>query len=187
MSESKESKLDQVIHALISNLLIRDISQINVSQLAKDSGVSRGWIYKYLGNNIDEIARLCFQDYTLSFAMFKDIKCYNTKEELITALKSFSRRMINSIEKRPDTIKLYWQYRFRTNFISDVIKNTEAQYLDFLSHNICDCLKIPFDKAVCKAQMIHSMRMGAITSILETNPHNQDLLNELDLLIDKLL
>ena len=135
--ESKESKLDQVIHALISNLLIRDISQINVSQLAKDSGVSRGWIYKYLGNNIDEIARLCFQDYTLSFAMFKDIKCYNTKEELITALKSFSRRMINSIEKRPDTIKLYWQYRFRTNFISDVVITSYSIHYTKLYDQFC--------------------------------------------------
>ena len=64
---SKEGRYQKVASAVVTILLARGPRAVTVSAVARRAGVSRPWIYKYFGSNVDEMLAFTASSYGGAF------------------------------------------------------------------------------------------------------------------------
>ena len=67
IDSSKKLKYQIIIEVCFKLVGSFGADKITISQISKESQISRGWIYKYIGNNVEEVLKFSLEEYAKDF------------------------------------------------------------------------------------------------------------------------
>ena len=185
MDSSKNLKYQLIIEVCFSLVADFGAKKVTISQVSKRSGISRGWIYKYIGKNIDEVLKYSLNEYAKDFSNISGLKIYEDENDLISYIGDYSLEMIDRIQKKPSILKLYFTEHDSDNMIGEIIRDVERISVDILAASIEKCFNLSYDSARLRAEKIIFMRMGALMlffskkKFLKTSGWEERFLNDL--------
>lgn len=179
--DSKDEKFKVIIDTVFKLVDDYGFDNITISLVASYSGVSRGWIYKYIANDIEGVLRFALKEYASEFARFSDLVKYSDKEKLKNSIIDFSKDMFQRLKKDPSIIKIYFSHYLSQNIIGEVIREIDQKYLVLLSENIKQSYGFSEVESLVKARLFHSMRMGALLNLV-ANRNDEELASEKEFL-----
>lgn len=185
--ESKEEKYDKIIQTAFGLSGRHGVENISISMLARESGVSRGWIYKYIASDIEGVLQFCLKAYADEFARFADLREHESPEELKSSLLSFSEALADRVAQDSLVLEIYFGNISSQNLIGRVVREADERYLQHLSANISRSYKCDKEIALSKARLFHSMRMGGLLLFDESDQSlKKDYLKSLSSILDGL-
>jgi AcrR family transcriptional regulator len=185
MDSSKNLKYQNIIEVCFRLVADFGAEKITISQVSKRSGISRGWIYKYIGKNIDEVLKYSLNEYAKDFSNISGLKIYEDENDLISYIGNYSLEMIDRIQKKPSILKLYFTEHDSDNMIGEIIRDVEKISIDILAVSIEKSFNLNYESAKLKAEKIIFMRMGALMlffskkKFLKTSGWEERFLNDL--------
>jgi AcrR family transcriptional regulator len=129
------------------------------SKVARKAGVSRAWIYEYIGSEKSALIEHAAEVFASHFARTK-LDLPKTKAELEERLKEGVDFLLTSAEISPVVIKLYYRLRGTANPIGRVIQKYEKQWLMGATQTAIDVLNLPVEQAGLVAELLLTVRMG---------------------------
>ena len=175
MDSSKNLKYQNIIEVCFKLVGSFGADKITISQISKASGISRGWIYKYIGKNVDEVLRFSLEEYAKDFSNISGLKIYNNEEDLILYIENYTLEMIKKIEQRPSIIKLYFTEHDSENMIGKIIRDVENKSVDILTTSISKCFHLDLETSRLRAEKVIFMRMGALMLYFSKKKFSKDL------------
>ena len=105
----KEEKYEAVGLNIIRAVLDFKEPKINIQKIAKESGVSRSWIYKYFGSSREEVIDMAIQCLAPIFVkLSKNRAKPKTKIEWVEVYVEYLEETLHEISKYPELIKYYY-------------------------------------------------------------------------------
>ena len=162
MDSSKNIKYQTIIDVCFSLISQYGFDKITISQVSKKSQISRGWIYKYIGKNIEEVLKFSLVEYAKDFSNTSSLKVYDDKNKLLSYIGDYTLMMIDRIERKPSILKLYFSEHDSDNIIGNVIREVEEESIQTLSASIQNCFDLDKESSRIRAEKIIFTRMGAL-------------------------
>ncbi len=166
----KGNKFDQAARTAIEMLAMFGMERITISALARKSGVSRPWIYKYIGSDPGAIVDLAIKSMGEAFTELnrpafeaKDFDAWNTEVALGT------RALFEDVRRIPALVQIYWRYHETDTSIGKHIREIEGRYLARFAESSAGALKISHSKASELGRLISLLRMGAAAQDFESS------------------
>lgn len=180
---SKEQKFDEVFEAVLSILNSHSgLAGVNHSALARISGVSRPWIYKYIGNSKEEIIRKTSEHYLKE--LFRNRRNHNSDsvEDLKKIIRDDSLHFLQQAQLHPRLIPLVFVYFESLGPIGSIVRETFNFHSGKLAKDIEKTLKISKSDSELMAELFSVLRLGlAFFLVRGTKTKSKSALNLNDL------
>lgn len=124
----KAEKAVSLYETILMSCAEKDISDIRISAISRRSKISRGWIYKYHGSNIEDLIHDAAKYFGELFSEISVIENVANKNEWIQSQMDGLRQLEVDARKYPWIIKIYFKYKGTSNSIGRAIKNVESRY-----------------------------------------------------------
>jgi len=157
---SKEERFERVTQAVVTSLLSDGLGGLRHATLARRSGVSRQWIYKYLGRDHEDILEHAARTVAEAFVGFEIRFNGETLEEWREWLAEGTRQGLLDSERDPWVMRLYFQYRHELGRIGEAIRHIDQRYLDKFLENMPASLRRNRTQARQFALVFNAGRMG---------------------------
>lgn len=156
---NKEQKQLAVSKAVLEIIEKDGLLGVTHSKISRKSGVSRAWIYEYIGKDKSSLIEFAAENLASDFSRI-GLEVPRTKAELENTLNEGIQFLFESAEQDPSLIKLYYRFRGTKNPIGDVIKKYEKQWQDKASKAVSTLLDLPLEEASLLAEFIMTLRLG---------------------------
>lgn len=163
MSASRNTKEDKQLAVSVAILEVIEregLLGVTHSKVSRRSGVSRAWIYEYIGKEKSALIEFAAEVLASHFARAQMMDLPKTKAELERQLKEGTDFLFDSIELSPVIIKLYFRFRGTENPIGLVIEKHENQWLSGAAKTAMEVLHLPEEQAVIVSELILTLRLG---------------------------
>lgn len=175
MCNSKSEKFKSIVDTCFSLVSKHGIDAVTISLVSKYSGVSRGWIYKYAGENIEEVLKFSLNEYANEFSNLSGLKIYSNENELIQYISDYTLKMIKNIERSPSILTMYFSEHDNDNMIGQIIRDVEGKSISILAKSIKNCFNLDLFDATLLAEKIIFMRMGNLMLFFSKRKFAYDL------------
>jgi AcrR family transcriptional regulator len=156
---SKEEKQRAISMATLEVIDKEGITGITYSKVARKSGVSRAWIYEYVGKDKKALIEFAADVLASHFSRAR-LEIPKTKEELENQLKDAVDFLFESTIENPVLIKIYFRFRGTDNPLGEIIKKYEKHWLDSATKSGVNIFELPQDQAQLLAEILLTLRLG---------------------------
>lgn len=156
----KAAKFQKVAEAIFRVLLQRGPNELSHSQISAQSGVSRAWLYKYIGKSREELAQFSLDLIGKQFARMENLLNQHDPDETTLSLTHGTLRMIEDSGSQPEVMQLYYRYAGTQSVVGEKIREIEETYIKNLILRLERNYKIPPQTAKTTAHVLHAIRMG---------------------------
>jgi len=158
---SKELKYNAVYAAVLEILNYRSgLSGLNHSVLSRESGVTRSWIYKYVGKTKEEIIKRTSEHYVHELYRDRKLTPLSTIKELRKYIREDSLSFLKQAQKHPQLIPLIFIYYDSIGPIGEIVRESFKIYSNRLSSDIQKLLEISKTDAELISELISMTRVG---------------------------
>jgi AcrR family transcriptional regulator len=161
-ARSTNSKKEKQMAVSIATLQIIEkdgLSGVTHSKVARKSGVSRAWIYEYIGK--DKNAFIEFAADTIAAHLARiTIDLPSDRKVLESQVKEGVQFLFNSVMNDPVFIKIYFRFRGTPNPIGDVIEKYENEWLKMAKVSAVKLIGASPKQAAMIADLVLVMRLG---------------------------
>lgn len=159
-SNKKEAKMLSVAQATLQLLGQGGVDAVSFSRIARSSGVSRAWLYKYIGNSDEKLIEFSVDLFGSYFARL-DEPVGGGSSRLWTrqVIDRFSALLETSL-KYPVVLNIYFRYQATPTLLGQRIARIESVYL---KHQVLEIQKsVPVSAAQARmvAEILLGIRMG---------------------------
>lgn len=159
--DGKQERFERVCEAVLATLLRGGPDALSVSRLARRAGVSRAWIYKYVGADDEALlqaaARLvgdAFIDRDVSYAT-DDVAAWRGH------ISGATRKALDDTLRTPWLVELWFRYRFAPHALGAAIRDLETRHLDKFVAEMPRALRRDAARARRFAATFAAARLGA--------------------------
>jgi DNA-binding transcriptional regulator YbjK len=160
IERDKQAKFHSVAEAVFTILIRGGIENLSHTRVASVSGVSRAWLYKYIGKNSDDLITYSLDAIGKEFAKIGVLLSQQSADDVRTSLFDGTFRMLESSEKNPALMALYSRYAGTATPVGQKIAELEKEYLEAVRSQLETFFKLPATEAAVVAEVLHAMRMG---------------------------
>jgi len=164
---SKEERFHLVSWAMATALLRSGPDRVTVADLARRSGVSRAWIYKYMGNDPDERLEFAVRLFGQAFAAPAHPAPAETLAEWRERLADGTRKGLDDALKAPWCVLVYSRYRHSKHRLGDMIRQVEQVEVQAIVDRIPPRGRRDPSRARAFAWAFHAARLGALNQWLD--------------------
>lgn len=158
---SKEFKYHSVYSAVLEILNSRrGLTGVNHSALSRGSGVSRPWIYKYVGKTKEEVIQRTAEHYIDELFCRRKLPVINELGELKRFIREDSISFLKEAQNHHQLIPLIFIYFESAGPVGDIVRSVFKQYSKRLSKDIQRVLEISRDDAEFMSELISIIRIG---------------------------
>lgn len=162
IKNAKEEKFTKVAISVIRGLNV-SVGHVNHSFISKDSGVSRAWIYKYIGSSKEALLKFGIKFFGDMLADIRGpITIAKTKPEFKEHILLATWEIIEAFSTYPDLTLLYFKHCGQKTVIGKMIAEYEAVFIDELKTALIKLFKRKPQDAQLLAELIMSLRMGIV-------------------------
>ena len=169
------SKNEKIIHvAQCTLLLILEHGEegVTFSRVSRFAGVSRSWLYKYLGNTTDQLIDFAVDYFGKLFSDLEGSKIKGTPKDWSNAIVNGIEKMLQNTSEYPWIIPIYFRYRGSSTVLGKRILKIERSYLKITTDELITIFKLDEKKAYLISQILTSFRMGLAHTFLTGNLDN---------------
>ncbi|MCM2279153.1 MAG: TetR/AcrR family transcriptional regulator [Oligoflexia bacterium] len=169
---SKEERLLAVADCIVQIMVSRRSDSLAIGALARKAGVSRAWLYKYVGRNKKELVENALSYLERDFTGRFDRQPVRDLESLKAALLEGNLKLIASTRRNPAIIQLYFGSLLFTAPWATRVRQAENSYIrEVLGPEIERCLGVSRNRAIFMAESISSLRMTVMQRwVLQREP-----------------
>ena len=156
----KAQKFEDVTRVLFAVLQTAGPAKITHSLVAKKAGVSRAWLYKYVGSNRDDLIQMAVLHLGKRLTERDLGEVVKTKAELTKSIVLGMGRMFENTKEHPWFIPVYFKYRGAQGALGQAIADVEQDYIKRQAVLFQKVFKYSAPRAVIAAEVLTSFRMG---------------------------
>ena len=172
MTESKEGKLKRVAESMLNLIFMHGTDAVTPTRLARSAGVSRSWIYKYLGGSQASLLDFSVAHFGEMFAEVNVPLDTSSPAAYIAAQKESFGRLIDATDSFPGVIAIFYQFRGRKHRLGNRIDEIAAKHLSREAKEIGTVYRLPAPRAaqlsasltIYRLGTAHAWAMGALKS-----------------------
>jgi hypothetical protein len=169
-SLDKSSKIERFLEELLRMIAKQGLDGYSITTLAKNSKVSRAWIYKMFGGSRSDLAREAGTYLGKRFSILENIEISSdSRDSLIQSLQRRTEFLLEESLRSPFVVFLYFRHMGSPDPIGGVIRELEAAYLKKLTLLIAQGLKVDQKTAAQRARLLTVTRMGIVYSWLRNS------------------
>lgn len=157
---SKEQKQLAVSVAVLEVIESEGLLGVTHSKVSRRAGVSRAWIYEYIGKEKSALIEYAAEVLASHFARAKMTELPKSKSDLEAQLKEGIDFLLTSTEQMPVISRLYFRFRGTENPLGAVIQKHEKLWLASASKTLVEVLKLQKEQAALLAELVLTLRMG---------------------------
>lgn len=157
---TKELKIQKVSEAVFSILVNAGINGLTHARVARLSGISRSWLYKYIGaekNDLMKFAIQCLGEQLTTQDVEDEIR---NKEEYLHSIVRGMERMFDNTLKYPYFIPVYYRFKGTPTAPGEAVTKVENQYIDRQAKILKKVFAISLAEAKVSAVLMTSFRMS---------------------------
>jgi len=132
----KEAKYEKVLEATLRLAAQNGLSKVNHSGVARASGISRAWIYKYIGLSQKALLQEAVRFFGEKFAELQRRPPMQSASSLKAELRSGNEQLIRDVKAYPWVFKPALENRHRPNAVGEAIDGLLERYLKTLSEEL---------------------------------------------------
>jgi AcrR family transcriptional regulator len=133
VKHNKDANYTKVSAAVSLILENKGLRALTISAVARESKVSRAWIYKYIGKNQDELLNITISQLTQIFGNLIDRRPPQNQNEWVEYLVSGTIALLENSRKFPSALSLYYKYLGTQNTLGIAMLRAEKKYLTILA------------------------------------------------------
>lgn len=160
VERDKQKKLHDVAEAIFSILIRGGVENLSHTRVAEVSGVSRAWIYKYIGKSDDALVAFSLDAIGEQFAKVDGLLSRDSAAEVRRNLFQGTFNMLGTTAENPSLMSLYYRYAGTTNPIGVKVAQLEKKYLQAVRLQLEKYFKLSAPDARILAEVLHGVRMG---------------------------
>lgn len=127
----KEQRYHRVARAVVEILLHRRPEDISVSAVARRAGVSRSWIYKYFGKDINALLAYTVQEFGTAFVELDESEPqFDVVQDWRAWVRERTQKALDDVEAAPWVMVLYFRHRHNQGQIGQGIREVERLHTD---------------------------------------------------------
>ena len=160
-TNDKSHKFELVAGAVFTLLNQSGITSVSHSKVARIAGVSRPWIYKYIGkgsNDLIDFAAMHFGQKLLELG--KNMQNIKKADELTHFAMDATWALMKKLNEHPEIAPLYFRYAGTKNPMGVAIQKLEKSQIKQMSQTVSQSFKISLTEAEIVAEVIMALRMG---------------------------
>jgi hypothetical protein len=159
-SRDKQAKFQAVADAIFQILIRGGIENLSHTRVALTSGVSRAWIYKYIGKTSAELIAFSLDAIGKEFAKFDALQGELTADDVRKSLFEGTFRMLTKAANNPAILTLYYRYHGSHNPIGRKIAEIEGGYTALVRTRLEKHFGLTKAEASIVSEVLHGFRMG---------------------------
>lgn len=160
VERDKQAKFQSVAEGIFTILIRGGFENLSHTRVAEVSGVSRAWIYKYIGKNPEDLITYSLDVIGKEFAKTDGLLSQKSAADVRTSLFNGTFRMLGDAAKNPALMALYYRYTGTQNPIGKKIAELEGAYIDIVRTRLQKYFGLSKGDASTVAEVLHGMRMG---------------------------
>ncbi|QLY26431.1 TetR/AcrR family transcriptional regulator [Bdellovibrio sp. KM01] len=159
-ADSKEQKQVAVSLAILEVIERDGLNGVTHSKVSRKSGVSRAWIYEYIGKEKSDLIEYAGEIFTSFFARTKKADRPKTRAELVQRLEEGTEFVLQAVQANPVIIKLHYRFRGTDTAIGKVIAKYEKYWIGNTSKSLMEIMGMSSAEASAFAEMVMVLRLG---------------------------
>jgi hypothetical protein len=158
---SKEKKFDDVFEAVLAILNSHaGLAGVNHSAISRISGVSRPWIYKYVGKTKEELIQKTADHYIKELFRNRKGESMGSMENLKSVIREDTLHFLQQAQRHPRLIPLIFVYFESLGPIGKIVRETFNYHSGKLAKEIERTMKVSKADAEMLAELYSVMRLG---------------------------
>ncbi len=161
---TKTEKIHRTAQAVLGIVARYGIEAVNPSRVARAAGVSRAWIYKYLGGSKGEMSSFALEHFGLLFAQVNDPGTPLTphRNQFLEEEMRRYRVAVDWARKQPELLQIYFRYKGTPTPLGKTIDKIEGAYRDLKTTQLQSAFGLRPERARVYAQVLASCKMALI-------------------------
>jgi hypothetical protein len=156
----KSQKYSQVSEACLAILSIKGLNALNLSGVAKRSGVSRAWIYKYIGGDKEDLLTFSLKTFGEKLLEPSRVGQSLTPEEWKNYYLPELTRTHTLTKTHPWLPNVYYRYRYSSSSVGKVIREIELNAKKARAKELTESWGVSEKGAKSLASVLVAIRMG---------------------------
>lgn len=157
---SKKDKQFEVSTAVLEIVEKEGLYGITHSKVSRKAGVSRPWIYEYIGKEKNDLIDFAANELGSYFSRVNITELPKNKTALEKQLKEGVDFLFEATHLNPTAIKLFYRYRGSSNPLGKIIEKYENKWLKGASKTVCEIFELEPEDALLVAEFILTVRLG---------------------------
>lgn len=177
----------KVCEAALRLIAVHGTERLTHTLLAKSAGVSRAWIYKYLGPDKDDLIDFAVDQFGKMFSELERPSFVKSKTDWKNSFLLGLRHLLQDSEKYPWILTLYFRYKGTKTRIGIRIQKVEKLYVKKSQNELEKVFGMNPTRAKLMAELLISMRMGlshAWSTELKGKSSEDDVLEEMQSILN---
>jgi AcrR family transcriptional regulator len=159
-AEEKEHKIEAVAAATAKLLWQHGVEGVTHARLARASGVSRAWLYKYVGPKKEDLLRFVTEHFGAMLGKFQTRPRLDSKDNWIDDSVQGAFVLIVQAQQFPWVMPLYFRYVGTDSELGRCIAEIEKRYLDTSTVEIMKVFGMLEPRARWAAELMLTLRTG---------------------------
>jgi AcrR family transcriptional regulator len=159
-ADEKEQKVEAVAAATAKLLWQHGVEGVTHARLARASGVSRAWLYKYVGNEKEDLLRFVTEHFGAMLGKFQTRPRLDSKDNWIDDSVQGAFVLMVQAQQFPWVMPLYFRYLGTDSELGRCIAEVEQRYLDTSTVEIMKVFDMPESRARWIAELMLTVRTG---------------------------
>jgi len=156
----KTDKMERVASATLQLILEQGLSELTFSKLSRKAGVSRPWLYEYIGATKESLVEYAVDHFGKQYARLDNRPRASSAKEWLPQVLLRTDELLDDSLAYPWVIPLYYRYRGTVNPLGKRIKLLEERYLKSMTEEIKQALQVRNETARVLAETLMAVRLG---------------------------
>jgi len=156
----KETKRLAVSIAILEVIEKDGILGVTHSKVSRKSGVSRAWIYEYIGKEKDALIEFGADVFAGYFTRADVVGFPKEKNAIQSQLREGGNFLLDTASSNPLIVKLYFKFRGSENSLGEVIRKYESHWMEGATQTLVQTLSVPRQEAEWMAESALTFRMA---------------------------
>lgn len=129
-ASSKDEKSQRVAEAILRIVAQLGVGGVTFARLAKSAGVSRSWLYKYVGKSREELLAFAVVYFGRMFSDLKTPDVQRTKSQWRTDVVEGFERLLTRAETYPAVIRLFFELEGTGGHLGRCLEELNERHAD---------------------------------------------------------
>ena len=156
----KTAKLEAVAECIARLLIQHGPERVTHARVARAGGVSRAWLYKYLGAAREDLLRFTAVHFGNLLAEFDERPRTSSKAEWLSDTLDGLRSLTGHAERHPWVLPLYFRYVGTNTHLGRIIGELEITYIETPTDEMRRALNLDPATARWAAELLFCARMA---------------------------
>ena len=156
----KPEKVETVAEWTLRIIDAHGLDALSISRVARAAGVSRPWLYKYVGGTKQDLIVLAARRYGNLLSGLDRRPRTDSRDNWVHDTMANTQQLFLRTRELPWILRIYYRYKGTNTVLGGVILDLEGRYLDAHTREISKVWNSPVEESRIIAESLMAARLG---------------------------